>query len=318
VPEGYTGAGKLIMHRLTSITDEGRYVIQGDNRDEPDQFDVGPEDVVGVARIHVPKVGMATQILGQWWFIALLIGLLALVKLWPDADDEEVTEASDGDSAREESEERRRGADRRVLTEMAPPPVPEMAPTEMVPPPPAPVRRTRPYVIVDGVGLAHAGWPTVDLDITRQMAVDVADDIAGRFGTAAAVLFEPAPRPVSARHSALVEFVPVDTSMVDAVRSHLAERRDGLTMLVVTDALPVAEEVWALGGSVMRCAAWLALGQHVGAALDITPDVSYDASPVAASPADPMPANEAAMLLVPTATDVADSLDGSTVPPAPV
>jgi signal peptidase len=314
VPEGNNGAGKLIMHRLKSIDDQGRYVIQGDNRDEPDQFDVGPEDVVGVARIHVPKVGMATQILGQWWFIALLVALFAFLKLWPDEDEDE----DEADQDRQDGQERRRGADRRAAQRAGGPAPNEPAPiepaphepatdqptVEMVPPPPVSARRTRAYVIVDGVGLAHAGWPTVDLDVTRQMAVDAADDIATRFGTVAAVVFQPAMRPVSARHSAAVEFTPTDSTVADVVRAHLADRRTGLTMLVVTDALPVAEEVWALGGSVMRCSAWLSLGQHVGAALDPTSDI-------------PVLADETATSLVATTTDGADSLDGSTAPPQP-
>lgn len=280
VPQEYNGAGKLIMHRLKSITDQGRYVIQGDNRDEPDQFDVGPEDVVGVARIHIPKLGVATQILGQWWFIALLVGLFAFLKLWPD-DEDETHEALASDAERQAGEERRRGEDRRT----------ETGSVDVVPPPPASGRRTHAYVIVDGLGLAHAGWPTVDLDVTRQMAVDAADDIAARFGTVAAVVFEPAPSPVSARRSALVEFTPADSSIADVVRAHLADRREGLTMLVVTDALPVAEQVWTAGGSVMRCSAWLALGQHVGATLDGTPEM---------------------------APEVSDSLDGDEVRPPPV
>lgn len=317
VPQEYNGAGKLIMHRLKSITDQGRYVIQGDNRDEPDQFDVGPEDVVGVARIHIPKVGVATQILGQWWFIALLVGLFAFLKLWPD-DEDETDEALASDAERHAGEERRRGEDRRTETASVDVVPVETGSVDVVPPPPASGRRTHAYVIVDGLGLAHAGWPTVDLDVTRQMAVDAADDIAARFGTVAAVVFEPAPSPVSARRSALVEFTPADSSIADVVRAHLADRREGLTMLVVTDALPVAEQVWTAGGSVMRCSAWLALGQHVGATLDGTPEMAPEMAPDEPSPAGGVVANESTTLVVPSTTEISDSLDGDEVRPPPV
>ena len=89
VPDEYTGAGKLIMHRLKSIEPDGRYIIQGDNRDEPDQFDIYPDDVVGVARVHIPKVGTTANLLGRWWFLAGLVGLFALTQLWPDDDEDD-------------------------------------------------------------------------------------------------------------------------------------------------------------------------------------------------------------------------------------
>ena len=98
VPEKYNGAGKLIMHRLKSIQENGRYIIQGDNRDSPDDFEVRSDDVVGVAKWHIPRLGLLAQILGQWWFIASLVAAFALLQLWPDDDEDEDEDAGAGDT----------------------------------------------------------------------------------------------------------------------------------------------------------------------------------------------------------------------------
>jgi hypothetical protein len=63
---------------------------------------------------------------------------------------------------------------------------------------------------------------------------------------------------------AYVELASESGTVADAVRAHLADRPPSLTVLVVTDLLEIADGVWSHGGSVMRCADWLALGERVG------------------------------------------------------
>ena len=74
----------------------------------------------------------------------------------------------------------------------------------------------------------------------------------------------------------------------------------------------------ASGGSVMRCSAWLALGQHVGATLDGTPEMAPEMAPDEPSPAGGVVANESTTLVVPSTTEISDSLDGDEVRPPPV
>jgi signal peptidase I len=287
VPQKYNGAGKLIMHRLKSIQENGRYIIQGDNRDSPDDFEVRSDDVVGVAKWHIPRLGLMAQILGQWWFIAGLVAAFALLRLWPD-DDEEADEAgaaTAGDLAPPDDAGGRRRSDRRRAERRGreaaeaehvelPPPVPNEIPASDVPAPVvverparAPVRAARAQVFVDGDGLARAGWPDAPLDEARQRARDAADDIGRRFGTPVALIFEGDVAGLDDCPHAFVELVPDDSSIANVLLGHVGARRAGLAALVVTDDARLADQLKAGGGSVMRCAAWLALGERVGATL---------------------------------------------------
>lgn len=87
VPDG-AGKGKLIMHRFVDVRLDGTLVIQGDNRDQPDQFDIYADDVVGVARVHLPKAGLLVRYMGTWWFIAATVSLFVFIQLWPDDEDD--------------------------------------------------------------------------------------------------------------------------------------------------------------------------------------------------------------------------------------
>ncbi|MCX6520755.1 MAG: signal peptidase I [Actinobacteria bacterium] len=97
VPDG-AGKGKLIMHRFVDVRLDGTLVIQGDNRDQPDQFDITTDDVAGVARVHLPKVGLLVRYMGTWWFIAATVSLFVFVHLWPEDEDSEDEDSEDEDS----------------------------------------------------------------------------------------------------------------------------------------------------------------------------------------------------------------------------
>jgi signal peptidase len=283
VPEEYMGAGKLIMHRLKAIREDGTYVIQGDNRDTPDAFIVGPQDVVGVERVHIPRVGTFMRLLSNWWFISGLVALFALVRLWPERPEEQagpeepVTAATPVDAPVD-----------------VPVPVPALVPgmgpgmvvghsaassTAPQPAPAAAARAAPParaHVIVDGDGLAQAAWPGLPDRGARRRALEAAEAIGERFGAPVAVVFGPGAAddvaddvtdraPVHAHAFAVV--APGAGSVVEQVRELVAARPAWMTVLVVTDRLEVADDVWALGASVMRCAAWLDLGLRVHASL---------------------------------------------------
>jgi signal peptidase len=273
VPEQYTGAGRLIMHRVLSIESDGSLTIQGDNRSQPDNFDIFPSDVRGVEAVHLPKVGLALKVLSTWWLIAILVGIFAAIHLWPDDHESEEDEPEEDQSALESDPDATAEMsspepqpvsmaaffDQDATTEMAPiePWVPAAPPSAAAPRPP------RAQVVVDGDGLAAAGWPLQPLEASRPMCVEAADEIAERFGTQVVLVFPSDAAGLSHGWHARVQIADGDVEA--AIHAHVARRKAGLTMLVVTDSLDVGNVVWELGGSVMGCSPWLALGEQVGA-----------------------------------------------------
>jgi signal peptidase len=54
VPEGYSGAGALVIHRIIGGSAEEGYILQGDNRDTRDLWQPKPTDVAGTYMFKVP------------------------------------------------------------------------------------------------------------------------------------------------------------------------------------------------------------------------------------------------------------------------
>ncbi|HVM07634.1 MAG TPA: signal peptidase I [Acidimicrobiales bacterium] len=77
-----------IIHRVTAVAD-GRYVLQGDNRDAADPWHPTDDDVTGVQLLHVPRLGAALIRIAQTpLLLALLASFIAFatVALSQDAD----------------------------------------------------------------------------------------------------------------------------------------------------------------------------------------------------------------------------------------
>lgn len=83
VPSG-AGAGKLVIHRVVGQRDDGTFVTQGDNRDTADEFRVGVEHVVGRPVAHLPRAGLLVGLLRQGWVLAVIVGMIVLLLLWPE------------------------------------------------------------------------------------------------------------------------------------------------------------------------------------------------------------------------------------------
>jgi signal peptidase I len=83
------GAGQLIIHRIIGVRDDGTFIMQGDNRDEPDRFHVGYDDVVGEPVLHIPYAGIAVRMMQQIWVLALVVGVITTMLLWPSRSDDE-------------------------------------------------------------------------------------------------------------------------------------------------------------------------------------------------------------------------------------
>ena len=89
--------GARVVHRIIAGDAENGWVLQGDNNDWRDPWFPTDDQVVGIVRLHFPRVGlMGTVLLNPWTWGFLLIIAAGLV-LWPDDDDEEDDDIRDRD-----------------------------------------------------------------------------------------------------------------------------------------------------------------------------------------------------------------------------
>ncbi|MBO3100737.1 S24/S26 family peptidase [Cellulomonas fengjieae] len=97
------GGGRII-HRLVGGDGESGWQVQGDNNTWVDPFVPTDAEVLGIARLHVPRLGMVATILATpfVWGSLLVIALAVLV--WPRGeDDEEPAEDGASDEASDEA-----------------------------------------------------------------------------------------------------------------------------------------------------------------------------------------------------------------------
>ena len=81
------GGGRII-HRLVGGDGEAGWQAQGDNNSWVDPFTPTDADVLGISRVHVPKLGMfATVFATPYVWISLIVLALAIL-VWPRDDDE--------------------------------------------------------------------------------------------------------------------------------------------------------------------------------------------------------------------------------------
>ncbi len=83
IPGDGVGAGMLVVHRLIGVRDDGTYVTQGDNRDTPDSFPIEDRHIKGEPILLIPKAGWLVVWASQWWVVAIALGLIAALLLWP-------------------------------------------------------------------------------------------------------------------------------------------------------------------------------------------------------------------------------------------
>lgn len=91
--------GARIIHRIIGGDADG-WEMRGDNNSWVDPFAPSGDEVLGVARLHLPKVGLAASLLtSPLLWLSLLVIALAIFA-WPSATDED-DEADEADEADE-------------------------------------------------------------------------------------------------------------------------------------------------------------------------------------------------------------------------
>jgi len=94
------GGGRII-HRIIDGDGENGWVLQGDNNAWVDPFSPLADEVLGTARIHIPKVGLAARWITSPWVWGSLIVLALALLLWPRDENAEDDDARlDRDDAR--------------------------------------------------------------------------------------------------------------------------------------------------------------------------------------------------------------------------
>ena len=80
--------GARIIHRLIGGDGDG-WTVQGDNNDFVDPFTPTDDEVVGIARLHLPKVGIAVGVVTSplLWLSLIVVAVALLV--WPRSEEDE-------------------------------------------------------------------------------------------------------------------------------------------------------------------------------------------------------------------------------------
>ena len=83
VPKGEFGEGNPVIHRIVG-SDQSGWITQGDNMEFPDGWNPNQQDLVGVAKFHIPRGGRLLAIMKSWLFVSVIGGVAVLLLFWPD------------------------------------------------------------------------------------------------------------------------------------------------------------------------------------------------------------------------------------------
>ena len=100
-PQGLDGA--RIIHRIIGGDGATGWVMKGDNNSAEDPFSPTDADVLGSARLHIPKVGiLASTLTSPWIWVSLIVIALAVL-VWPGREDDDDEDDDDVDAAPDEA-----------------------------------------------------------------------------------------------------------------------------------------------------------------------------------------------------------------------
>ncbi|ROS25834.1 signal peptidase [Cellulomonas sp. PhB150] len=101
-PPGIGGDARII-HRIVDGTPDG-WTLQGDNNDFIDAFTPTDADVVGIAKIRIPKLALLGSALTSPYVWCGMIALSLALLMWPRNDDEDAAPVSGGSAEAPEDE----------------------------------------------------------------------------------------------------------------------------------------------------------------------------------------------------------------------
>jgi predicted RNA-binding protein with PIN domain len=117
-------------------------------------------------------------------------------------------------------------------------------------------------VLVDGYNVAKLAWPRLALEHQRDRCIEAAEDVARRFGTNVAIVFDGASvagASAPSRRLVRVRFSPEGVSADDVLRAEVAALPPAAPVVVVTNDHAVANDVRAHGANTMTSEQWLEL-----------------------------------------------------------
>lgn len=85
-----TEGGAIVLHRISRVLDDGRFVLRGDANSWDDPFLPGPDEVLGRLDMHVSNVGWVVEWMRRPLWVSLFVGivgaLVAHLYLRPEID----------------------------------------------------------------------------------------------------------------------------------------------------------------------------------------------------------------------------------------
>jgi predicted RNA-binding protein with PIN domain len=120
-------------------------------------------------------------------------------------------------------------------------------------------------VLIDGYNVAKLGWPKLDLEQQRGQCIDAAEDVARRYGTNIAVVFDGTLIPGAAapgRRLVRVQFSAEGVSADDVLRAEVSALPADVPVVVVTNDQAVATDVRMHGANTMTSEQWLELARR--------------------------------------------------------
>jgi predicted RNA-binding protein with PIN domain len=120
-------------------------------------------------------------------------------------------------------------------------------------------------VLVDGYNVAKLGWKSLSLERQRTACIDVAENIARRWGTSLHIVFDgssvvgaAAPK----RRLVRVSYSPAGVTADDVLRAEVAALDVARPVVVVTNDQAIVADVRAAGCNVMTSDIFLAIGRR--------------------------------------------------------
>jgi predicted RNA-binding protein with PIN domain len=120
-------------------------------------------------------------------------------------------------------------------------------------------------VLLDGYNVAKLGWPRLDLEDQRERCIEAAEDVARRYGTNIAVVFDGALVPgakAPGRRLVRVQFSAEGVEADDVLRAEVAALPAAVPVVVVTNDQAVAADVRGHGANTMSSEQWLELARR--------------------------------------------------------